>query len=84
MAIVATPGRLSDSHAQEPLSTLEVAWRVTAPNGERRGRRICAGAALYPQNPGMNPTGPLLARASYTGEGLTEIYLQRPRRLMTE
>jgi hypothetical protein len=70
MAIVATPGQLSDSHAQEQLSTLEVAWRVTAPNGERRGRRICAGAALYPQNPRhesyRSPAGPgLLHRRGF-------------------
>lgn len=41
------------------------------------------GAALYPQNPGMNPTGPLLALAYYTGEGMRRIYLRRPAQLMT-
>lgn len=40
------------------------------------------GATLYPQNPGMNPTGPLLALAYYTGEGIKQIYLQNPGRLM--
>ncbi len=42
------------------------------------------GAALYPQNPGMNPTGPLLALAYYTGEGMRRLYLSRPAQLMTE
>jgi gluconate 2-dehydrogenase alpha chain len=42
------------------------------------------GAALYPQNPGMNPTGPLLALAYYTGDAINQIYLRRPRRLMSE
>jgi gluconate 2-dehydrogenase alpha chain len=36
------------------------------------------GAALYPQNPGMNPTGPLLALAYLTGDGIIERYLSEP------
>lgn len=41
------------------------------------------GAALYPQNPGMNPTGPLLALAYYTGEALVDMYLDNPNELLT-
>jgi gluconate 2-dehydrogenase alpha chain len=41
------------------------------------------GAALYPQNPGLNPTGHLLAHAYYTGDALISIYLRNPGRLMT-
>ena len=41
------------------------------------------GAALYPQNPGMNPTGPLLALAYYTGDALVDTYLDNPNELMT-
>ena len=40
------------------------------------------GAALYPQNPGMNPTGPLLALAYYAGEALAERYFRAPRELL--
>jgi gluconate 2-dehydrogenase alpha chain len=40
------------------------------------------GAALYPQNPGMNPTGPLLALAYLTGDALRDKYFKNPRRLM--
>jgi gluconate 2-dehydrogenase alpha chain len=40
------------------------------------------GAALYPQNPGLNPTGPLLALAYFTGDALREKYFKNPRRLM--
>jgi gluconate 2-dehydrogenase alpha chain len=36
------------------------------------------GAALYPQNPGMNPTGPLIALAYFAGDGIREIYLRNP------
>jgi gluconate 2-dehydrogenase alpha chain len=41
------------------------------------------GAALYPQNPGMNPTGTLLALAYYTGDALVDTYLDNPNELMT-
>jgi len=37
------------------------------------------GAALYPQNPGMNPTGPLLALSYFTGEALSQRYFRNPR-----
>ena len=40
------------------------------------------GAALYPQNPGMNPTGPLIALAYLAGDGIAEKYLKSPRRLI--
>lgn len=40
------------------------------------------GAALYPQNPGLNPTGPLLALAYYTGDAIRDIYLKAPEQLM--
>jgi gluconate 2-dehydrogenase alpha chain len=40
------------------------------------------GAALYPQNPGMNPTGPLLALAYHTGDGMVRYYLNNEGRLM--
>jgi gluconate 2-dehydrogenase alpha chain len=42
------------------------------------------GAALYPQNPGMNPTGPLIALAYFTGHFMRRIYLRNPERLMEE
>lgn len=41
------------------------------------------GAALYPQNPGMNPTGTLLALAYLTGDAMVETYLDNPNELMT-
>lgn len=40
------------------------------------------GAALYPQNPGMNPTGTLLALAYLTGDAMAEKYIDDPNRLM--
>jgi gluconate 2-dehydrogenase alpha chain len=40
------------------------------------------GAALYPQNPGMNPTGTLLALAYFAGDAMVETYLNDPNRLM--
>lgn len=40
------------------------------------------GAALYPQNPGMNPTGPLIALAYFAGEHIVNRYLKEPGRLM--
>jgi gluconate 2-dehydrogenase alpha chain len=42
------------------------------------------GAALYPQNPGMNPTGPLIALSYFTGHFMRRIYLRNPERLMEE
>ncbi len=42
------------------------------------------GAALYPQNPGMNPTGPLLALAYFTGAAMVERYKDNPERLMVD
>jgi gluconate 2-dehydrogenase alpha chain len=41
------------------------------------------GAALYPQNPGLNPTGPLLALAYLAGECIKDKYLRDPGRLIT-
>jgi gluconate 2-dehydrogenase alpha chain len=40
------------------------------------------GAALYPQNPGYNPTETALALAYLTGEALVEDYLSDPNRLL--
>jgi gluconate 2-dehydrogenase alpha chain len=40
------------------------------------------GAALYPQNPGFNPTGTLLALAYYTADAIKRSYLRDPERLM--
>lgn len=36
------------------------------------------GAALYPQNPGMNPTGPLFAHTYLAGDGIRDRYLREP------
>lgn len=36
------------------------------------------GAALFPQNPGMNPTGTVLALAYLTGDGLVNQYVKSP------
>jgi gluconate 2-dehydrogenase alpha chain len=41
------------------------------------------GAALYPQNPGMNPTGPLLALAYLTGDAIVSKYLRDPGRIIS-
>lgn len=41
------------------------------------------GAALYPQNPGMNPTGTVTALAYHTGDALVDTYLDNPNELMT-
>lgn len=41
------------------------------------------GAALYPQNPGFNPTGTLLALAYLTGDAIRERYLNDPNRLLS-
>ena len=38
------------------------------------------GAALYPQNPGLNPTGTLLALAYYTAEAIKTRYVKDPGR----
>ncbi len=40
------------------------------------------GAALYPQNPGANPTGTLCALAYMTGDALVERYFKDPGRLL--
>ncbi|MGI8484544.1 MAG: GMC family oxidoreductase [Thermomicrobiales bacterium] len=40
------------------------------------------GAALYPQNPGANPTGTLLALAYLTGDAMVESYFDNPNELM--
>lgn len=40
------------------------------------------GAALYPQNPGFNPTGTLLALAYLTGDALVREGLERPDQLI--
>jgi gluconate 2-dehydrogenase alpha chain len=40
------------------------------------------GAALYPQNPGANPTETLCALAYLTAEGVTEKYVKDPNRIM--
>lgn len=47
-----------------------------------RARAASGGAALYPQNPGMNPTGPLLALSYFAGEALTQRYFRNPRELL--
>lgn len=41
------------------------------------------GAALYPQNPGMNPTGPLLALTYLAGDGIIQRYLKEPGTIIT-
>ena len=40
------------------------------------------GAALYPQNPGANPTDTLAALAYRTGDAIRTQYCQHPRQLM--
>jgi gluconate 2-dehydrogenase alpha chain len=40
------------------------------------------GAALYPQNPGMNPTGPLFAHTYLAGDGIRDRYLRAPGRII--
>ena len=40
------------------------------------------GAALYPQNPGMNPTGHLLAHSYMMGDGILDKYLRDPNRII--
>jgi gluconate 2-dehydrogenase alpha chain len=40
------------------------------------------GATLYPQNPGLNPTGPLLALAYLTGHHMVERYFKNTERLL--
>lgn len=40
------------------------------------------GAALFPQNPGMNPTGTVLALAYHTGDAMVDKYLSNPEELM--
>lgn len=41
------------------------------------------GAALYPQNPGLNPTGTVLALAYHTGAAMVDRYLKDPNRIMS-
>ncbi|QPC81737.1 GMC family oxidoreductase [Phototrophicus methaneseepsis] len=41
------------------------------------------GAALYPQNPGMNPTGTLLALAYWQADAIKNQYLREPNHLIT-
>jgi len=41
------------------------------------------GATLFPQNPGMNPTGTVLALAYLTGDGLVNQYVKSPGELIT-
>jgi gluconate 2-dehydrogenase alpha chain len=40
------------------------------------------GAALYPQNAGLNPTGPLIGLAYWTGHHMVERYIRNPGRLL--
>ena len=40
------------------------------------------GAALFPQNPGMNPTGTVLALAYHTGDAMVDQYIGNPEELM--
>lgn len=40
------------------------------------------GAALFPQNPGMNPTGTVLALAYHTGDAMVDQYISNPESLM--
>lgn len=40
------------------------------------------GAALYPQNPGANPTGTLLALAYRTGDAIRDHYFKHPNQLL--
>lgn len=40
------------------------------------------GAALYPQNPGANPTGTLLALAYMTGDAIRDRYFKHPNELL--
>jgi gluconate 2-dehydrogenase alpha chain len=40
------------------------------------------GAALYPQNPGMNPTGTVLALAYYIADAIRDKYLREPGRVI--
>ena len=41
------------------------------------------GAALYPQNPGLNPTGALLALAYWSGEAIRDRYLRDEGRIIS-
>lgn len=41
------------------------------------------GAALYPQNPGANPTGTLLALAYMTGDAMVDRYFKNPNQLLS-
>ncbi len=41
------------------------------------------GAALFPQNPGANPTGTVCALAYYAGDAIRDRYLKDPRRIIS-
>jgi gluconate 2-dehydrogenase alpha chain len=41
------------------------------------------GAALFPQNPGMNPTGTVIALAYHSAEALKQRYFRNPRELLS-
>ncbi len=41
------------------------------------------GAALYPQNPAANPTGPLCALAYRTGDAIRDRYLDDPNEIIS-
>lgn len=41
------------------------------------------GAALFPQNPGLNPTGTVMALAYHTAEALKNTYFRNPGEVMT-
>ena len=66
---------MGDDPATSVTNTFGQVW--DAPNV------FVTGAALYPQNPGMNPTGPLIALAYHTGEALVDTYLDNPNELLT-
>jgi gluconate 2-dehydrogenase alpha chain len=40
------------------------------------------GAALYPQNPGVNPSGTLAALAYYAGQTIRDYYFKNPNALL--
>ncbi len=40
------------------------------------------GAAIYPQNPGVNPTGHILALTYMAAEAIRDKYVKAPNRLM--
>jgi gluconate 2-dehydrogenase alpha chain len=40
------------------------------------------GAALYPLNAGLNPTGPLIILSYWMGDAIVNKYLREPNRVM--